>query len=78
MTEQTVPKEFNDANIRAARRFKAERDALVKALRAFTEHATYPVSTEINPRGYAWRGEEALDYAKGLADEALALVGGVK
>lgn len=32
MAERCVPKEFNDANIAAARRFKAERDALVKAL----------------------------------------------
>lgn len=46
---------------------------LREALRAFAVHATYPVSTKINPRGYAWRGEEALDYAKSLADAALAL-----
>ena len=31
MGEQTVPKEFNDANIRKAREFKAERDDLLKA-----------------------------------------------
>lgn len=30
--EEFVPKEFNDANIRVAREFKAQRDALVKAL----------------------------------------------
>ena len=48
-----------------------EIDRLRAALRAFAVHATYPVATEINPRGYAWRGEEALDYAKGLADAAL-------
>ena len=47
-------------------------DRLREALRAFAAHSTYPVSTEINPRGYAWRGEEALDYAKGLADTLLA------
>lgn len=50
-------------------------DALVNALRAFVDHATYPVSTEINPRGYAWRGEGALDYAKSLADTVLSAVG---
>ena len=33
MTERTVPKEFNDANIRVAREFKAERDVLIEALR---------------------------------------------
>lgn len=49
----------------------AEIQCLREALRAFTVHATYPVSTEINPRGYAWRGEEALDCAKSLADNAL-------
>jgi hypothetical protein len=48
---------------------------LLKALRALTVHATYPVSTEINARGYAWRNEKSLDYAKGLADAALGLVG---
>jgi hypothetical protein len=50
----------------------AEIERLREALRAFTVHATYPVSTAINPRGYAWRGEEALDYAKSLADGVLA------
>jgi hypothetical protein len=52
-------------------------DALIDALRAFVVHATYPVSTEINPRGYAWRGEDALDHAKSLADVVLDAVGGV-
>jgi hypothetical protein len=64
------------AQHRRAEKAEAERDALVKALKAFVVHATYPVSTEINQRGYAWRGEEALDYAKGLADYAFSLVGG--
>jgi hypothetical protein len=49
-----------------------EIERMREALRAFTIHATYPVSTEINPRGYAWRSEEALDYAKSLADAALS------
>jgi hypothetical protein len=49
---------------------------LVKALEAFAIHATYPVSTEINTRGYEWRGQEALDYAKGLADAVLTSVKG--
>jgi hypothetical protein len=49
---------------------------LVKALEAFAIHATYPVTTEINSRGYEWRGQEALDYAKGLADAVLAAVKG--
>lgn len=31
MSKQTAPKEFNDANIRVAREFKAERDDLLKA-----------------------------------------------
>ena len=31
MSGQTVPKEFNDANIRVAREFKAERNDLLKA-----------------------------------------------
>jgi hypothetical protein len=46
-------------------------ERLRAAVRAFTVHATYPVSTKINSRGYAWRGEDALDYAKSLGDAAL-------
>lgn len=46
-----------------------EIERLREALRAFTVHATYPVAKEINPRGYAWRGEEALDYAMSLATD---------
>jgi|HubBroStandDraft_5_1064220.scaffolds.fasta_scaffold101054_6 hypothetical protein len=46
--------------------------ALREALRLFVDHCTYPVSTEINPRGYAWRGEDSLDYARGQAVAALA------
>jgi hypothetical protein len=49
----------------------AEIERLTAACKAFVVHAIYPVSKEINPRGYAWRGEEALDHAKRLADEAL-------
>lgn len=52
-----------------------EIERLREALRAFTVHATYPVSTEINPRGYAWRGEETLDYAMSLANAAGQSVG---
>jgi hypothetical protein len=48
-----------------------EIDRLRAALRAFTVHATYSVAKEINARGYAWRGEEALDYAKTVAEAAL-------
>lgn len=45
--------------------------ALREALNLFVVHSTYPVSTEINPRGYAWRDERALDYAFGEATKAL-------
>lgn len=42
------------------------------ALRAFSAHCTYPVAQVINKRGYTWRGEDALDYAKELSDSVLA------
>jgi hypothetical protein len=48
-----------------------EIERLQAALKLFTVHATYPVAKEINPRGYAWRGEGALDHAKSVADAAL-------
>lgn len=52
----------------------AEINRLREALRAFTIHATYPVSKEINPRGYAWRGEEALDHAMSVARTVAGIV----
>jgi hypothetical protein len=45
--------------------------SLRAALDLFVVHCTYPVSTEINPRGYAWRDERALDYAFGEAVKVL-------
>lgn len=51
-------------------------DQVREALRAFAIHACYPVDKSINPRGYEWRGEDALDYAKGLADRALSVITG--
>lgn len=41
-----------------------------EALRIFYGCA-YPVSTEINPRGWNWRGESSLDEALGFAKAAL-------
>ncbi len=52
-----------------------EIECLVAALKAFAIHATYPVAKEINSRGYKWRDEGALDYAKQLADAALGQSG---
>ena len=49
---------------------KAEIERLRAALRIFVGCA-YPVSTEINPRGHAWRSEESLDYALSEATKAL-------
>jgi hypothetical protein len=52
---------------------KAEIAKLRAALRLFVVHATYPVSTEINPKGYAWRPDSALDYALEEGRKALGL-----
>lgn len=66
MAEQEfVPKEFNDANIRVAREFKAQRDALVKALEEIAA---------MDPKGI--RADD-LGRAARIAREALTrLVGG--
>lgn len=62
------------AALRAARKREgeavAENERLRKALRIFRGCA-YPVSTEINPRGHDWRGEESLDYALSECEAAL-------
>jgi hypothetical protein len=49
--------------------------ALREALNLFVVHSTYPVSTEINRRGYSWRDERALDYA---FDEAIKALGAIE
>jgi hypothetical protein len=49
---------------------RLENERLRAALRYFVGCA-YPVSTEINPRGHAWRGEDSLDFALGEAKLAL-------
>lgn len=56
---------------RSPMRIEAENERMRRAVRYFIG-CSYPVSTEINPRGHAWRGEESLDFALG---EALAAVG---
>ncbi len=38
----------------------------------YFEGCSYPVAKEINPRGHAWRGEDALDFALDEARAALA------
>lgn len=45
---------------------------LRQALRIFVGCA-YPVATEINPRGHAWRPEASLDYALEEARKALGM-----
>ncbi len=50
------------------------REAEVERLRTSLGYfvgCAYPVSTEINPRGHAWRGEDALDFA--LAEARVTL-----
>lgn len=47
-----------------------EIERLQAALRLFVGCA-YPVATEINPRGHAWRPEESLDYALSEAKKVL-------
>jgi len=47
-------RELDDANARVAR--------LEKALRRAHSMLTYPVSTEINPRGYSWRPEPDMEF----------------
>ena len=64
MSERMVPKEFNDANIRAARRFKAERDDLVKALEQIAA---------MDPWG---KRADDLGRAARVARDALVAVGG--
>lgn len=55
---------------RRAERAELELDKAREALRMFYGCA-YPVSTEINPRGWNWRGESALDEALGFASDVL-------
>lgn len=43
----------------------AEPDRMRAVVERFERHATYPVSTDINPRGYGWRPEDSLDFALG-------------
>ena len=54
-------------------------DAAIEALRHF-DQLYYPVSTEINPKGYAWHvTDDALEFVKEEHDAALrALVGEAK
>ncbi len=47
-----------------------ENERLRQALRYFVG-CSYPVASEINPRGHSWRGEEALDFALSEAKSAL-------
>lgn len=49
---------------------REEIERLREALRLFVGCA-YPVATEINPRGHAWRPEESLDYALSEAKKVL-------
>jgi len=51
---------------------RAERDRMAWALKVFAVHSIYPVAQQIDARGYKWRGEDSLDYAKELADAALS------
>lgn len=48
---------------------------LLDALKLFVS-CTYPVATEINPRGYNWRGESCLDEALVDARAAIACATG--
>lgn len=47
-------------------------DAVRRALELFVNFCTYPVSEEINPRGYNWKPENDLDYARAEAIAALS------
>lgn len=48
-----------------------QNERLTTALDLFVNFCTYRVAREINPRGYAWRPEKDLDYARGEAQKAL-------
>lgn len=56
---------------RRAEHADAALERAVEAVRIFYGCA-YPVSTEINPRGWDWRGESSLDEALGFARAVLA------
>jgi hypothetical protein len=62
MCLQAIKSAFADA--------AAENGRLRAALKIFVGCA-YPVATEINPRGHAWRPEKSLDYALSEARAAL-------